>query len=51
MKLLNDYLRETFGCKVYKIALNAGCTCPNRDRRLYLLFCRRQRGVRGGCGA
>ena len=34
MKLLNDYLRETFGCKVYKIALNAGCTCPNRDGTL-----------------
>ncbi len=31
MKLLNDYLRETFGCKVYKIALNGGFTCPNRD--------------------
>ena len=31
MKLLNDYLWETFGCKVYKIALNGGFTCPNRD--------------------
>ena len=31
MKLLNEYLRETFGCKVYKIALNGGFTCPNRD--------------------
>ncbi|MCR4797534.1 MAG: TIGR01212 family radical SAM protein [Lachnospiraceae bacterium] len=31
MKLLNDYLRETFGCKVYKIALNGGFACPNRD--------------------
>ena len=28
---LNQYLRDTFGCKVYKIALDAGCTCPNRD--------------------
>jgi radical SAM protein (TIGR01212 family) len=34
MKLLNDYLRETFGCKVYKIALNGGFTCPNRDGTL-----------------
>ena len=34
MKLLNEYLRETFGCKVYKIALNAGFTCPNRDGTL-----------------
>ena len=31
MKLLNDYLRETYGCKIYKIALNGGFTCPNRD--------------------
>ncbi|MCR5395896.1 MAG: TIGR01212 family radical SAM protein [Lachnospiraceae bacterium] len=31
MKLLNAYLRKTFGCKVYKLALNGGFTCPNRD--------------------
>ena len=31
MKMLNQYLRERFGCKVYKIALNAGFSCPNRD--------------------
>ena len=29
--LLNDYLKADFGCKVYKIALNGGFTCPNRD--------------------
>ncbi|MBO7386710.1 MAG: TIGR01212 family radical SAM protein [Lachnospiraceae bacterium] len=34
MKLLNEYLRETFGCKVYKLALNGGFTCPNRDGSL-----------------
>lgn len=28
---LNDYLRDTFGEKVYKIALDGGFTCPNRD--------------------
>lgn len=28
---LNQYLRETFGCKVYKLALSGGYTCPNRD--------------------
>lgn len=28
------YLRETFGGKVYKVALNAGMTCPNRDGSL-----------------
>ena len=27
----NKYLRYTFGDKVYKISLNAGFTCPNRD--------------------
>lgn len=31
MKLLNEYLREKFGMKIYKIALNGGCSCPNRD--------------------
>ncbi len=31
MMLLNDYLKAAFGCKVYKIALNGGFTCPNRD--------------------
>lgn len=28
---LNKYLRDTFGEKVYKIALDGGFTCPNRD--------------------
>ena len=28
---LNQYLRDTFGTKVYKIALDGGFTCPNRD--------------------
>ena len=38
---LNAYLRETFGCKVYKLALSAGCTCPNRDgTRLRYHICR-----------
>jgi len=32
--LLNEYLRNKFGCKVYKIALNGGFTCPNRDGTL-----------------
>lgn len=31
---LNRYLRERFGCKVYKISLNGGFTCPNRDGTL-----------------
>ena len=28
---LNDYLRREFGEKVYKLSLNGGFTCPNRD--------------------
>lgn len=31
---LNKYLRDRFGCKVYKISLNGGFTCPNRDGTL-----------------
>ena len=27
----NQYLRDKFGCKVYKISINGGFTCPNRD--------------------
>ena len=28
---LNEYLKNQFGGKVYKLALDSGCTCPNRD--------------------
>lgn len=36
---LNQALRRRFGCRVQKISLDAGLTCPNRDGRL----------GRGGC--
>ncbi|HAZ36836.1 MAG TPA: TIGR01212 family radical SAM protein [Clostridiaceae bacterium] len=36
---LNYYLRQKFGEKVFKIALDAGFTCPNRDGKI----------SRGGC--
>ena len=26
-----DHLRQTFGCSVYKVSIDAGFTCPNRD--------------------
>lgn len=45
---LNEYLRKTFGEKVYKISLNGGMTCPNRDGTLSskgCIFC-----SRGGSG-
>lgn len=44
----NKYLRDTFGDKVYKISINAGFTCPNRDGTLGTrgcIFC-----SRGGSG-
>lgn len=31
MKLLNQYLLEEYGGKMYKLSLNGGMTCPNRD--------------------
>lgn len=31
---LNPYLRKRFGRKVYKLSLNGGMTCPNRDGTL-----------------
>ncbi|MBQ4425879.1 MAG: TIGR01212 family radical SAM protein [Lachnospiraceae bacterium] len=34
MITLNDYAKERFGCKLYKIALNGGFTCPVRDGTL-----------------
>lgn len=33
-RTLNSYLRETFGFKVYKIALSTPFTCPNRDGKV-----------------
>ncbi|MBE5888674.1 MAG: TIGR01212 family radical SAM protein [Lachnospiraceae bacterium] len=31
---LNEYCKQEFGDKVYRLSLNAGCTCPNRDGSL-----------------
>lgn len=45
---LNSYLQKRFGCKVYKLALDGGFTCPNRDGTLDTrgcLFC-----SKGGSG-
>ena len=30
-KTLNAHYQERFGCKVYKLSIDAGFTCPNRD--------------------
>lgn len=45
---LNSYLKKRFGCKVYKLALDGGFTCPNRDGTIGTggcIFC-----SRGGSG-
>ena len=45
---LNETLRERFGEKIYKIALNGGMSCPNRDGTIGTggcIFC-----SRGGSG-
>lgn len=34
MTFLNEYLKSLYGCKVYKLALSADVTCPNRDGTL-----------------
>lgn len=39
---LSDYLKDTYGEKMYKIAIDAGFTCPNRDGTLGVggcIFC------------
>jgi radical SAM protein (TIGR01212 family) len=42
---LNTYLKGLFGCRVQKISLDAGLTCPNRDGRLATggcIYCNRR---------
>jgi len=31
---LNEHYRRKFGCKVYKLSIDAGFTCPNRDGKI-----------------
>jgi len=38
-KTLNEHYREKFGCKVYKLSLDGGFTCPNRDGTLGIAGC------------
>ena len=45
---LNEYIKNTFGQKLYKLALSGGMTCPNRDGTIDsrgCIFC-----SRGGSG-
>ena len=41
---LNEELRRRFGCKVYKLALDGGFTCPNRDGAIGTRGCQGARG-------
>jgi uncharacterized protein len=36
---LNSFYRKKFGTKVWKLSLDAGCGCPNRDGTLATLGC------------
>lgn len=36
---LNEYCKQTFGEKVYRLSLNGGMTCPNRDGSLGVRGC------------
>ena len=33
-RTLSDHYRQRFGCKVYKLSIDGGFTCPNRDGTL-----------------
>ena len=53
----NQYCRKKFGCKVYKLSLDGGFTCPNRDGALDTrgcIFCSAYGGgefAEGACGS
>ena len=55
--MLSDHYREKFGCKVYKLSLDGGFTCPNRDGTLDTrgcIFCSAAGGgefAAGSCGS
>jgi len=34
INLVNPYLKERFGKKIYKLSINGGMSCPNRDGKL-----------------
>ena len=33
-KTANEYYKEKYGCKVYKLSIDGGFTCPNRDGKI-----------------
>ena len=34
IRLISDVLKDQYGEKIYRLALESGCTCPNRDGTL-----------------
>ena len=54
-RTLNEHYRDRFGCKVYKLSLDGGFTCPNRDGTVGTggcIFCSAYGGgefAEGGC--
>ncbi len=47
-RTLSQHYREKFGCKVYKLAIDGGFTCPNRDGKLGYGGCRFCSAAGGG---
>jgi hypothetical protein len=50
----NSYLRQRYGCRVQKITLDAGLTCPNRDgtiSRAGCIYCNPRGSGTGQAGA
>lgn len=56
-KRLNEYYKEKFGLKVYKLAVDGGFTCPNRDGKISFggcIFCSEKGSgefAEGRCGS
>jgi uncharacterized protein len=48
---LNTYFRNTYGCRVQKISLDAGLSCPNRDGTLSSEGCTYCNRMGSGTGA
>ena len=34
VRSVSDVLKETYGQKIYRLSLQSGCSCPNRDGTL-----------------
>lgn len=48
---LNTYLRQRYGCRVQKITIDAGLSCPNRDGKLSGAGCIYCNALGSGTGA